>query len=87
MRNGMNTNDLLGYAIGSPDRTKNLERLIWATTGLFALVIGSLSAVAIIASQYRVAGSVGLAAAVIAVIAPATAIWRRLRRQRRAGKP
>lgn len=86
-RNGMNLNDLIRYAIGSPDRTKNLERIIWATTGLIALFAGLISGIVIFATQYRVAGSVGLAAAVIAGISgPIAKIGRWVRRRRRSAK-
>jgi hypothetical protein len=84
---GMNTNDLLGYAISSEERTKRLERLIWSVTGIVALIVGSVSAVVLIASPYRVAGGVGLAAAGIAGVHSVGVMWRWIRQHWRRNKP
>jgi hypothetical protein len=81
---GMNTRDLVGYAIASEDRTVRLERLIYAVTGLLIVMVTLISAAAIVAFHYRIAGSVGLATAAIAAIGgPAAATVRRKRRERR----
>jgi hypothetical protein len=76
--NGMNRNDLVGYAISSEQRTRHLERLIWASTGIFSLFVGTVGIVVIIAStHYRTSGIVGLVAAAIAsMVGPATKGWR-----------
>jgi hypothetical protein len=68
MPKGLKFPDLLVIVTGSKARTENLESLIWSTTGLLALGLGSISGIAIFALHYRVAGSVGLASATIAGI-------------------
>jgi hypothetical protein len=87
--NGMNSYDLMGYAIGSERRTKRLQRLLWTVTVMLVLVVGFVSAVVILAStDHHGIGRVGLAAAGIAGIgASAAKVWHsfnRARRNRRA---
>jgi hypothetical protein len=84
---GMNTNDLVGYAISSEERTKRLERLIWSVTGILALIFGSVSAIVLIASPYRVVGGVGLAAAGIAGVHSVGMMLRWIRQHWRRNKP
>jgi hypothetical protein len=62
---GLNHNDMIVIVTGDSERTANLERLIWSSTGLIAIGVGSISAVVIFVSHYRVAGSVGLATAAV----------------------
>ena len=84
---GMNTNDLVGYAISSEERTKRLERLIWSVTGIIAIIVGSVSAIVLVVSPYRVAGGVGLAAAGIAGVHSVGVMWRWIRQHWRRNKP
>jgi hypothetical protein len=80
---GVNWRDVIGYAIGSPGRTRNLERIIWTMTGLLALAIGTVSAVGYLVFHYHAAGSIGIATALVAGIGrPLAAIRRWLGRRR-----
>lgn len=75
---GMNKNDVVAYAIASEERTRRLERLIWTTTGILALGVGSASILCILVLHEHIAGSIGLATATIAGVSTAAAkIWRR----------
>jgi len=77
--NGANVADVIRYAIAEEERFKRLQRLIWTTTGLGALVLGTASAVAMIVYPHLAAGGVGLAAAAIAGGGLAKKAWRWIR--------
>ena len=76
--NGMNTNDLVGYAIGSEERTARLERIISNVTITSAIIVVAVSAVYVILSpNHHLVGAISAVAAGIAGIAGA---WLRIKR-------
>jgi hypothetical protein len=77
----LNFPGLIAFVTSSEERTANLARLIWSTTGLLALGIGSISGFGIVALHYGVVGRVGLTASAIAEIM-SVAAWIRLRKKR-----
>ena len=80
---GLNLFDFLALVTSSKAMTANLKEIIQSMSGLFALAVGSVSAIGIVTLHYRVAGSVGLATAAIAgIISLVAKIRRRGKRAR-----
>jgi hypothetical protein len=83
-----NAYEFLRHLTLSSQATDNMIRLIWAITGVSVILVGIGGTVLLILPQYRMAGSFGMATAVIAGLGGA--IWRskkwRRRRAKRSGK-
>ncbi len=71
---GSNPSDVVIFAIDSRERTDNLLRIIYAVTLLTALVLGLISAAALVILHYRLLGEIGLASATVAALTT-TKLW------------
>ena len=77
--NGMNTNDLVGYAIGSEERTDRLERIISNIAITSAIIVVAISgAYVVLSSDHHLFG--GAISAVAAGIVGIAGAWLRIRR-------
>lgn len=77
-----NAYEFLRYLTYSDRATDNMIRLIWAVTGVSVIVVGMGCTVLLILPHYRMAGSFGMATAIIAGMGGVIWRWKKWRRRK-----